>query len=82
MKQLALSEKDLTQFALIINELLDNLKWSMPSIWKDAGKAEPPGKYKIDGFICYANGVNFNPNNEGKGFYRWDAGGSQWVRIG
>lgn len=43
------------------------------------GKAEPAAKYRIEGLMAYANGVDWNPG-AGEGIYRRD--GAAWTRVG
>lgn len=78
--QIALSEKDLSKVIIAINELIDSLRWSMPSIWRQCGKVEPPARYKVTGFLAWADGSNWNPGAGGQGYYRWD--GTTWVKVG
>lgn len=50
-------------------------------MWPDCGKAEPPAQLKRDGFLAFADGVNWNPG-AGRGFYVWNASSSQWEKLG
>ncbi len=45
------------------------------------GKIEPPARYKVNGVLVFADGTNWNPGS-GAGYYRWNAGGAAWVKIG
>ncbi len=76
-----LSEKDLARIAISINKIYDIFQWAVP-LNENFGKLEPPSKYRVDGLLAYADGNNWNPNSEGKGYYRWDATIEQWVKIG
>lgn len=62
-------------------ELLSILKWSNPILWPECGKAEPPEQLKRDGFLAFADGVNWDPG-AGRGFYVWNATSEQWEKIG
>lgn len=59
-------------------ELYESLMWILPAINPGIGTIEPPARYKRTGLIAYADGVNWNPNSQGAGNYRYD--GAAWVK--
>lgn len=65
-----------------INQLYEALRWVSPIVNDKVGQVEPSADYRFDGLLAYADGTNWNPNSEGKGFYRWNTTTSAWVRIG
>lgn len=69
------------QKASIINRVIDVLLWISPLINPECGKVAPPTTVQIDGFIAYADGVNWDPAGDGtKGLFRWN--GAAWVFVG
>lgn len=67
----------------IINSMLDVLYYVSPVLNDKCGQIEPPTEYKIDGFLAYADGVNWKPNGTGsKGHYYYDSVSAIWVRAG
>lgn len=63
-----------------LSDIYESLKWANPVIWPNCGKAEPPARLKRDGFLAYADGVNWDPG-DGKGIYQWDGTSQSWVKI-
>jgi len=62
-------------------DLFEILRWSLPAVWPEAGKSEPPDDIRFDGLLAYADGTNWDPGS-GKGYYRWDGPTSSWVPLG
>lgn len=77
------NERDISRVVAVIKELTDTLQWLLPGLNNEScGKVEPPATIRVDGFLAYANGVDWNPNTEGEGYYRWNTGTSTWVKLG
>lgn len=67
--------------SLDVQELYESLMWVLPAINPNLGQVEPPARYKRDGLIAWADGVNWNPNSQGKGYYRYDLATTAWVKL-
>lgn len=65
--------------ALLINDIVDSLIWICPTLNRDIGTIEPPAKFLREGLLAFADGTNWNPNSEGKGYYYYN--GSAWVKT-
>jgi len=67
--------------AKTINNIISAIFWISPDVNKNCGEIEPPGEYKRDGLLAYADGTNWDPGS-GKGLYRYDGDTTSWVKIG
>ena len=81
MRNIKASETSIQNVALVVNEIIDNIRWIIP-MDDTFGKAEPAARYKKDGRLAYADGVNWNPNSTGKGLYYYNSTTSLWVKVG
>ena len=80
MRNIKASETSIQNVALIVNEIIDNIRWIIP-LDDTFGKAEPAARYKKDGRLAYADGVNWNPGT-GSGIYRYDSALASWEFLG
>jgi len=66
-----------------LNNMYMALYYISPLLNKNLGKAEPPAELKKDGFMAYANGVDWDPAGDGtRGLFWWDTATAAWVYTG
>lgn len=69
------------EIATNLNEILNVLFWISPVLNASCGQVEPPAQYLRDGFLAFADGSNWDPNSEGKGYYYYDLDTTSWVKT-
>ena len=65
----------------VIVAILDTLALFSPLENAQPGQVAPRINFLYDGLFAYADGINWNPNNAGEGFYWYDAGNSVYVPL-